>query len=167
VQEGDRPPPLGSKDGHQHSVPGATVRTIALLFAVLMVGAASGEAKVACKLPMYIQAPPAPGDATTDTVNLFLYGLKSTVRQHQGCLVDKMNDAHLGLYITTLNLVNAEGPGEASVIAVALAVPLNGVPVYMDHYVLILRETEAIDGQVNALLESIGETLNRHTLPGQ
>jgi hypothetical protein len=143
------------------------VRTIALLFAVLMVGAASGEAKVACKLPMYIQAPPAPGDATTDTVNLFLYGLKSTVRQHQGCLVDKMNDAHLGLYITTLNLVNAEGPGEASVIAVALAVPLNGVPVYMDHYVLILRETEAIDGQVNALLESIGETLNRHTLPGQ
>jgi hypothetical protein len=143
------------------------VRTIALLFAVLMVGAASGEAKVACKLPMYIQAPPAPGDATTDTVNLFLYGLKSTVRQHQGCLVDKMNDAHLGLYITTLNLVNAEGRGEASVIAVALAVPLNGVPVYMDHYVLILRETEAIDGQVNALLESIGETLNRHTLPGQ
>jgi len=132
-----------------------------------MVGAASGEAKVACKLPMYIQAPPAPGDATTDTVNLFLYGLKSTVRQHQGCLVDKMNDAHLGLYITTLNLVNAEGRSEASVIAVALAVPLNGVPVYMDHYVLILRETEAIDGQVNALLESIGETLNRHTLPGQ
>jgi hypothetical protein len=143
------------------------VRTIALLFAVLMVGAASGEAKVACKLPMYIQAPPAPGDATTDTVNLFLYGLKSTVRQHQGCLVDKMNDAHLGLYITTLNLVNAEGRSEASVMAVALAVPLNGVPVYMDHYVLILRETEAIDGQVNALLESIGETLNRHTLPGQ
>jgi len=132
-----------------------------------MVGAASGEAKVTCKLPMYIQAPPAPGDATTDTVNLFLYGLKSTVRQHQGCLVDKMNDAHLGLYITTLNLVNAEGRSEASVIAVALAVPLNGVPVYMDHYVLILRETEAIDGQVNALLASIGETLNRHTLPGQ
>jgi hypothetical protein len=100
-------------------------------------------------------------------VNLFLYGLKSAVRQHQGCVVDKMNDAHLGLYITTVNLVNAEGRSEASVIAVALAVPLNGVPVYMDHYVLILRETEAIDGQVNALLESIGETLNRHTLPGQ
>jgi len=132
-----------------------------------MVGAASGEAKVACKLPMYIQAPPAPGDATTDTVNLFLYGLKSTVRQHQGCLVDKMNDAHLGLYFTTVKLVNAEGHSDASVIAVALAVPLNGVPVYMDHYVLILRETEAVDGQVNALLESIGETLDRHTLPGQ
>jgi hypothetical protein len=53
------------------------------------------------------------------------------------------------------------------VIAVALAVPLNGVPVYMDHYVLILRETEAIDGPVNALLESIGETLDRHPSPGQ
>jgi hypothetical protein len=143
------------------------VRTIALLFAVLMVGAASGEAKVACKLPMYIQAPHAPGDSTTDTVSLFVYGLKSAVRQHQGCVVDKMNDAHLGLYITTVNLVNTEGRSEASVIAVALAVPLNGVPVYMDHYVLILRETEAIDGQVNALLESIGETLDRHTLPGQ
>ena len=143
------------------------MRVIALLFAVLMVGTASGEAKVACKLPMYIQAPPAPGDATTDTVNLFLYGLKSAVRQHQGCIVDKMTDAHLGLYVTTLNLVNAEGRSDASVVAVALAVPLNGVPVYMDHYVLILRETEAIDGQVNALLESIGETLNRHTLPGQ
>ena len=116
---------------------------------------------------MYIQAPHAPGDSTTDTVSLFVYGLKSAVRQHQGCVVDKMNDAHLGLYITTVNLVNTEGRSEASVIAVALAVPLNGVPVYMDHYVLILRETEAIDGQVNALLESIGETLNRHTLPGQ
>lgn len=143
------------------------MRTIALLFAVLMVGATSGEAKVACKLPMYIQAPQAPGDGTTDTVNLFLYGLKSAVRQHQGCVVDKMTDAHLGLYVTTLNLVNAEGRSDASVIAVALAVPLNGVPVYMDHYVLILRETEAVDGQVNALLESIGETLDRHTLPGQ
>ena len=143
------------------------MRVIALLFAVLMVGVASGEAKVACKLPMYIQTPHAPGEVTTDTVNLFLYGLKSAVTQHQGCVVDKMAEAHLGLYITTLNLVNAEGHNDASVIAVALAVPLNGVPVYMDHYVLILRETEAIDGQVNALLESIGETLNRHTLPGQ
>jgi hypothetical protein len=144
------------------------VRTFALLFSVLMVGAVSGEAKVACNLPMYIQAPQASGDgATADVVNLFLFGLKSAVRQHQGCVVDKMTDAHLGLYVTTVNLVNAEGRSDASVIAVALAVPLNGVPVYMDHYVLILRETEAVDGQVNALLESIGETLDRHTLPGQ
>jgi hypothetical protein len=143
------------------------VRAIALLFSVLMVGAASGQAKVACKLPMYIQAPQAPGAGDSDTVNLFLYGLKSAVKSHQGCVVDKMTDAHLGLYVTTVNLVNAEGRSDASVIAVALAVPLNGVPVYMDHYVLILRETEAIDGQVNALLESIGETLDRHTLPGQ
>ena len=143
------------------------MRSIALLFAVLMVGAASGEAKVACKLPMYIQAPQALGDSTTDTVNLFLYGLKSAVKQHQGCIVDKMTDARLGLYFTTVNLVNAEGHSDASVIAVALAVPLNGVPVYMDHYVLILRETEAVDGPVNSLLESIGEPLDRHTLPGQ
>jgi hypothetical protein len=143
------------------------VRAIALLFAVLIGGAASGEAKVACKLPMYIQAPHALGDGTTDNVNLFLYGLKSAVKQHQGCIVDKMTDARLGLYFTTVNLVNAEGHSDASVIAVALAVPLNGVPVYMDHYVLILRETEAVDGQVNALLESIGETLDRHTVPGQ
>ena len=143
------------------------MRSIALLFAVLMVGAASGEAKVACKLPMYIQAPQALGDSTTDTVNLFLYGLKSAVKQHQGCIVDKMTDARLGLYFTTVNLVNAEGHSDASVIAVALAVPLNGVPVYMDHYVLILRETEAVDGPVNSLLESIGETLDRHILPGQ
>jgi len=143
------------------------VRAIALLFAVLMVGAASGEAKVACKLPMYIQSPQALGGGSTDTVSLFLYGLKSAVTQHQGCVVDKMTDAHLGLYVTTVNLVNTEGRSDASVIAVALAVPLNGVPVYMDHYVLILRQTEAIDGQVNALLESIGQTLDRHTLPGQ
>ena len=143
------------------------MRVIALLFAVLMVGVASGEAKVACKLPMYIQAPHAPGEVTTDTVNLFLYGLKSAVTQHQGCVVDKMADAHLGLYVTTLNLVNAEGHSDASVIAVALAVPLNGVPVYMDHYVLILRESEAVDGQVNALLASIGQTLDRHPSPGQ
>jgi hypothetical protein len=140
---------------------------IALLFAVLMVGSASGEAKVPCKLPMYIQAPHAPGDVNTDTVNLFLYGLKSAVRQHQGCVVDKMTDAHLGLYFTTVRLVNAEGRGDASVIAVALAVPLNGVPVYMDHYVLILRATDSIDGQVKGLLESIGETLDKHASPGQ
>jgi hypothetical protein len=98
---------------------------------------------------------------------LFLYGLKSAVKQHQGCVVDKMSDAHLGLYVTTLNLVNAEGRSDASVIAVALAVPLNGIPVYMDHYVLILRETEAVEGPVNALLESIGATLDRHPAPGQ
>ena len=143
------------------------MRVIALLFAVLMVGAASGQAKVPCKLPMYIEAPQSPNDGSTETVNLFLYGLKSAVRQHQGCVVDKMTDARLGLYVTTLNLVNAEGRSDASVIAVALAVPLNGVPVYMDHYVLILRETEAVDGQVNALLESIGQTLDRHPSPGQ
>ena len=144
------------------------MRAFALLFSVLMVGAAPGEAKVACKLPMYIQAPQAPGNATaTDTVNMFFYGLKSAVKQHQGCVVDKMADAQLGLYFTTVKLVNAEGRSDASVIAVALAVPLNGVPVYMDHYVLILRETDSIDGQVNGLLESIGETLDRHASPGQ
>jgi hypothetical protein len=141
------------------------MRAIALLFSVLMVGAASGEAKVACKLPMYMQAP---GDATaTDTVNLFIYGLKSAVKQHQGCVVEKMSDAQLDLYFTTVKLVNAEGRSDASVIAVALAVPLNGVPVYMDHYVLILHESDSIDGQVNGLLESIGETLNKHASPGQ
>ena len=143
------------------------MRVIALLFAVLMVGAASGQAKVPCKLPMYIEAPQGPNDGSTETVNLFLYGLKSAVKQHQGCVVDKMADAHLGLYVTTLNLTNAEGHSEASVIAVALAVPLNGVPVYVDHYVLILRATEAVDGQVNALLQSIGATLDRHSPPGQ
>jgi hypothetical protein len=144
------------------------VRAIALLFSVLIVGAASGEAKVACHLPMYIQAPQAPGDgATADSVNLFLYGLKSAVKQHQGCVVDKMSEAQIGLYFTTVKLVNADGRSDASVIAVALAVPLNGVPVYMDHYVLILRETDSIDGQVNGLLESIGETLDRHAAPGQ
>jgi hypothetical protein len=144
------------------------VRTIALLFSVLMVGGLSGEAKVACNLPIYIQAPQASGDGTpADIVNLFLYGLKSAVTQHQGCVVGKMADAHLGLYFTTVRLVNAEGRGDASVIAVALAVPLNGVPVYMDHYVLILRATDSIDGQVNGLLESIGATLDRHASPGQ
>ncbi len=144
------------------------MRAIVLLFSVLMVGAAPGEAKAACKLPMYIQAPQAPGDATTtDTVNLFLYGLKSAVTQHQGCVVDKMTDAHLGLYFTTVKLVNAEGRSDASVIAVALAVPLNGVPVYMDHYVLILRQSDSVDGQVKGLLQSIGETLDRHASPGQ
>ena len=89
------------------------MRAIALLFSVLMVGAASGEAKVACKLPMYMQAP---GDATaTDTVNLFIYGLKSAVRQHQGCVVDKMSDAQLDLYFTSVKLINAEGRSDASV----------------------------------------------------
>jgi hypothetical protein len=134
-----------------------------------MVGAASAEAKVsACRLPMYIQAPQgAVPSATSDSVNLFLYGLKSAVKQHQGCVVDRMADAHLGLYFTTVKLVNADGHSDASVVAVALAVPLNGVPVYMDHYVLILRESDSIQGQVDGLLESIGETLDRQSAPGQ
>ena len=34
-------------------------------------------------------------------------------------------------------------------------------------YALILREADSIDGQVNGLLESIGETLDRHAAPGQ
>ncbi len=143
------------------------MRAIALLFSVLMVGAASGQAKVACKLPMYIQAPQALGAGDSDTVNLFLYGLKSAVKSHQGCVVDKMADAQLDLYFTTVKLVNAEGHTDASVVAVALAVPLNGVPVYMDHYVLILHAADSIEGQVNGLLESIGETLDRHASPGQ
>ena len=143
------------------------MRAIALLFSVLMVGAASGQAKVACKLPMYIQAPQAPGAGDSDTVNLFLYGLKSAVKSHQGCVVDKMTDAQLDLYFTTVKLVNAEGHTDASVVAVALAVPLNGVPVYMDHYLLILHAADSIEGQVNGLLESIGETLDRHASPGQ
>jgi hypothetical protein len=37
----------------------------------------------------------------------------------------------------------------------------------MDHYVLILRPTDSLEGQVNGLLESIGETLDRHSSPGQ
>jgi hypothetical protein len=37
----------------------------------------------------------------------------------------------------------------------------------MDHYVLILHEADSIDGQVNGLLESIGESLNKHGSPGQ
>jgi hypothetical protein len=37
----------------------------------------------------------------------------------------------------------------------------------MDHYVLVLRETDSIEAQVNGLLESIGATLDRHASPGQ
>jgi hypothetical protein len=78
-----------------------------------------------------------------------------------------MTDAQLDLYFTTVKLVNAEGHTDASVVAVALAVPLNGVPVYMDHYLLILHASDSIEGQVNGLLESIGETLDKHAAPGQ
>lgn len=144
------------------------MKTIALLFTLLMMGVASAEAKMPCKLPLYIQAEQgAAGGMTDSTVSLFLYGLKSAVTLHDGCVVDKMADAHLGLYFTTIKLLDSSGRSDSSIVAVALAVPLNGIPVYMDHYVLIVRQTDSIDGQVNALLQSIGETLDRHTSPGQ
>ncbi|HEY4048969.1 MAG TPA: hypothetical protein VGM27_19080 [Acidobacteriaceae bacterium] len=144
------------------------MKAIALLFALLTMGVASAEAKVPCKLPLYIQAEQGPAVGMTDsTVSLFLYSLKSAVTLHDGCIVDKMADAHLDLYFTTIKLLDAAGRSDSSIIAVALAVPLNGIPVYMDHYVLIVRQTDSIDGQVNALLQSIGETLDRHTSPGQ
>jgi hypothetical protein len=150
------------------SGPGATVKTIALFFAFLMVGVTSAEANVSCKLPLYIQAVDGAAHSTTDsTANLFLYGLKSAVTLHQGCIVDKMSDAHLGLFITTLEIAGGEGQSNSAVVAVALAVPLNGILVYMDHYVLVVRDSDSVDGPVNALLESIGETLDRDSPSGQ
>lgn len=157
---------------------GATVKAITLLFALLAVGVGSAQSssgqvkdpqvKDQCALPLYIQASQATAPGTPDnTVSLFLYGLRSAVALHQGCIVQSVSDAHLGLYITTLKLMNESGPSDASVVAVTLAVPLNGIPVYMDDYVLVLRDSDSIDGQVNALLQSIGETLDRHSSPGQ
>jgi hypothetical protein len=141
---------------------GNTVKTISLLFAFVMLGIASAQADAACKLPLYIEAVDGTAHSTMDnTGNLFLYGLKAAVRQHQGCIVDKMADAHLGLFITTLKIANEEGRSDSSVIAVALAVPMNGILVYMDHYLLVVRDSDSVDGDVNALLESIGETLDR------
>lgn len=101
------------------------------------------------------------------TGNLFLYGLQAAVKEHQGCIVDKMSDAHLGLFITSRKLFNNAGQSDSFVIAVALAVPLNGVPVFMDDYVLVVRDSDSVEGQVNGLLQSIGETLDRHNSPGQ
>jgi hypothetical protein len=144
------------------------MKAIALLLGFLTIGVASAEAKAPCKLPLYIQAGQGTADGTMDsTASLFLYGLKSAVTSHAGCIVEDMANAHLGLYFTTIKLVDGEGRSDSSIVAVALAVPLNGVPVYMDHYVLIIRNTDSIEGQVNALLQSIGETLDRHISPGQ
>jgi hypothetical protein len=144
------------------------MKTIALLLAFLTIGAASAQAKTPCKLPLYIQAGQGAADGMTDsTAGLFLYGLRSAVTAHDGCIVENMADAHLGLYFTTIKLMDSEGRSDSSIVAVALAVPLNGIPVYMDHYVLIIRNTDSIEGQVNALLQSIGETLDKHTSPGQ
>jgi hypothetical protein len=138
------------------------VKTIFLLFVFVMLGIASAQADAACKLPLYIEAVDGTAHSTMDnTGNLFLYGLKAAVRQHQGCIVDKMADAHLGLFITTLKIANEEGRSDSSVIAVALAVPMNGILVYMDHYLLVVRDSDSVDGDVNALLESIGETLDK------
>ena len=142
------------------------MKATALLFVFLMAGAASAETAAPCKLPLYIQAGNGMVDGKTDsTANLFLYGLKAAVVQHQGCIVAKMTDANLDLYVRTLKLIDESGRSDSSVVAVTLAVPLNGVPIYMDDYVLVVRDTENVEGQVNALLESIGETLDRHSSP--
>ncbi|HEV2274353.1 MAG TPA: hypothetical protein VGR96_09320 [Acidobacteriaceae bacterium] len=145
------------------------MKSILLLFVLLAGGIASAEAKSpSCQLPLFVQAEQsADASATDSSVSLFLYGLKSAVMLRHGCIVDKMADAQLGLYITTLKLVGDSADSNASVIAVALAVPLNGVPIYMDHYMLVVRNSDSVDGEVNALLQNIGETLDRHSSPAQ
>lgn len=143
------------------------MKTIALLFAIVMAGVVPAEAKVPCKMPLYVATArnTIPGMAD-NTGSLFLYGLKTAVTEHQGCLVDRMQDAQLDLFVTTIKMAGEDGSDGSSVVAVALAVPLNGVPVYMDNYVLLIRNSDSIDGQVNGLLESIGETLDRHSMHG-
>lgn len=129
-----------------------------------MVGVASAEAKAPCEMPLFIQAVHGTPDNSADsTGNLFLYGLKSAVKQHQGCIVDRIADAQLSLYITSVRLAGNPGATDSSVISVALAVPLHGIPVYMDDYVMVVRAAESIDGPVNELLQNIGETLDRHS----
>ncbi|HEX3941952.1 MAG TPA: hypothetical protein VHX11_10765 [Acidobacteriaceae bacterium] len=116
---------------------------------------------------MYIQAVQSTTDTTTDSGKLFLYGLRSAVTQHDGCIVDKMADAHLSLFINTMKLLDeADQNNSSSVISVALAVPLNGVPIYMDDYVMVIRSTDNVDGRVNDLLQRIGDTLDRYQAPG-
>jgi hypothetical protein len=111
---------------------------------------------------MYIEAAHGTAYSTTDNGKLFLFGLQSAVREHRGCIVDKISDARLSLFITTMKLVNDGAGSSSSVVSVALAVPLNGVPVYIDNYMLVIRDTDSVGGQVNGLLENIGATLQRY-----
>lgn len=153
------------------------VKAIALVFSLLMAGVASAQTPTAasvqtpstgtveassCKLPMYIQAEHGTADSTTSNGKLFLYGLRAAVTQHDGCIVSNMADAHLSLFINTMKIVNGEGQDDSSVISVALAVPLNGVPIYMDDYVMVIGNTDNVNGRVNDLLQSIGNTLDRY-----
>lgn len=116
---------------------------------------------------MYIQSVQSTTDTTTDSGKLFLYGLRSAVTQHDGCIVDKMTDAHLSLFINTMKLLDeTDQNNSSSVISVALAVPLNGVPIYMDDYVMVIRSTDNVNGRVNDLLQRIGDTLDRYQAPG-
>lgn len=145
------------------------MKAIGLVVSLLMAGAgvASAQTSASCKLPMYIQAVQSTTDTTTDSGKLFLYGLRSAVTQHDGCIVDKMADAHLSLFINTMKLLDeADQNNSSSVISVALAVPLNGVPIYMDDYVMVIRSTDNVDGRVNDLLQRIGDTLDRYQAPG-
>lgn len=140
------------------------MKPIALLLVLLVAAAAGAQTKAPCRMNLYIQtaqgAPESTGDATA---NLFLYGLRSAVRQHQGCIVNKMADANLDLYVTTLKLPSARASMAKSVVTVALAVPLHGVPVYIDDYVFVVRDTDNIEARANSLLSSIGATLVRYT----
>lgn len=142
------------------------MKAIALVFSFLMAGVASAQTSTSCKLPMYIAAPHGTADSTTSSGKLFIYGLKSALTEHQGCIVDNMADAHLSLFINTVKILNEAGQDDSSVVSVALAVPLNGVPIYMDNYVMVIRDGESVDGRVNDLLERIGDTLDRYSEQG-
>lgn len=141
-----------------------TMKLATLLFVLITALAAQAQTPTPCKMNMFIQTVQgvAPG-ATDATANLFLYGLRAAVHAHQGCIVNKVTDANLGLYVTTLKLPRSTPSMDQSVVAVALAVPIHGVPVYIDDYVFVIEDTDSIEGQVNTLLSSIGATLIRYT----
>lgn len=140
------------------------MKPIALLLVLMSAGIAAAQTKAPCQMNLFIQtAQGAPAGTVDSTANLFLYGLRSAVYQHRGCIVDKMTDANLGLYVTTLKLPGGQASMDRSVVAVALAVPLHGVPVYIDDYVFVVRDTDNIEARVNTLLDSIGATLLRFT----
>lgn len=147
---------------------GVILMKFATLLCVLIAAcAAQAQTSTPCKMNMFIQTAQgvAPG-ATDATANLFLYGLRAAVHEHRGCIVDKMTDANLGLYVTTLKLPRSPSSMnqlDQSVVAVALAVPIHGVPVYIDDYVFLIEDTANIEGQVDTLLSSIGATLVRYT----
>jgi hypothetical protein len=132
-----------------------------LTIAALLTASLPAWSQKSCALPVYLDVAHSTAHNSDDTTGkLFVYRLQTVLQAKGGCLAVTRGDSEIILVISTVKLVNNAGPSESSVVAVTLNLPMNGMQVYLDSYVLIVQDTAGVNSQVEALVSLVGSSLN-------